>query len=220
MAVTVDVDRIGAVGAGQLQPRAFLEQLDRPAAAAAIAVELGLADTAGNVDLGQSVTIAIKAGHATTDLELEVAVEPALQSGAVGLLDETRQRRITRQALARDVAMVASTSVARAPARLYRCAVASDANPGAAFLRREQGIDDPHVGHCVVNAPGQRRLCADGPCECVALQTVLVAGSHGFAADAAAIECRAVVGQHLPMPLPGVALNGIRTSMRLRSPMT
>ena len=93
LAVAVDVDRVGADGVGQLQARALFNQLDSPAAHAAVAVELGLVDARRDVDLGQAVTVAVEGRHPAADHVFTLAFEAALQAGAVGFFDEVGDGR-------------------------------------------------------------------------------------------------------------------------------
>ena len=93
VAVTININRVGADGIRQLQARAFFEQLDRPALGAFVAVKLGAVYPGSDIHLGQAVAVAIESGDTAADHEFPFAFKAALQAGGIGFFDEAGNRR-------------------------------------------------------------------------------------------------------------------------------
>ena len=90
VAVAVDVQRIRAVGIGQLKPAALLHELYGTTARAFIAIELGTVHAGRHINFGQAVTIAIEGGHTTAHQKFALAFEPALKSRGIGFFNKAR----------------------------------------------------------------------------------------------------------------------------------
>ena len=92
IAIAINVQWVGTGGACQFKARALLLQFERAAAGAVVAIELGLVDTTGDVNLGQPVCVAVKHRHATADHEFVLALKPGLQTGGFGFFHKTRNQ--------------------------------------------------------------------------------------------------------------------------------
>ena len=88
LAVAIDVQRISAVGIGQLQAAALFQKFDGAAARAFVAVKLGTVDACRHVDFGQPIAIAIKRRNPAADQELAFAFKATLKPRGIGFFNE------------------------------------------------------------------------------------------------------------------------------------
>src|SRR5262249_41665052 len=96
-AVAVDAERIGAGDVVQLEPRVGnAGKAQRSADRALVAIEAGLGTAAGDVEIGQSVAVAVEGRHAAADEIFPAALVAGVDAGGAPVPRAQRRGRPPR----------------------------------------------------------------------------------------------------------------------------